>query len=204
MSDDEPDDHRCRSGRWCVARSGRDPAVTSKPDTLCHQCVDDIQRLRDRIPALVDALKIFVGITPVSARLSKVSGSKEPSSPLNLAAESLLSDIGEVVSRCGNYLIRDLVSRPAERFTVWRGDVEQQTFFDGVALALQVRSVCRRAEKLVGFDEVWQRRHAVCPSCGMPCLGQFSGSEVVQCSGCGHAMTDRDYQDYCVGLMKGR
>jgi hypothetical protein len=203
ISSVEQVEHRCRAGKRCVARSGKDPAVTAKPETLCPACVAAIQADRDALLALQDAVKVFVGIKPVTAQASKVTATKEPASPLNLAAETIATDIGEVLSRVGNYLIRDLVNHPAARFKTWRGDVEQLVYWDGVDLALQVRAVHARAVNLLGFERLWQRRHAPCWGCGLPCLGQFTGSLTVECSSCGVRKTDSEYQLYCIELAKG-
>lgn len=199
------DDHRCRAGKQCAARSGDAAAATPKPDTLCQHCVDTIQSARDKLGATQEAVRLFVGIKPVTVSESKVASSKEPQSPLNLAAETLVTDIDEVLSRVGNYLIRDLVSLPAEKFKVWRGDCEQIVFWDGVALALQVRAVYDRSVKLLGFERQWQRRSAPCWQCDLPCLGQFTGSETVECSNCGARRTVADYQMYCLErAVKGK
>lgn len=146
---------------------------------------------------------MFVGIKPVTTEQSKVSATKEPASPLNLAAEALVGDIGEVLSRVGNYLIRDLVSQPAKKFKTWRRDTEQIVHWDGVDLALQVGAVYRKAMKLLGFERQWQRRTAPCWSCDLPCLGQLSGSETVECSNCGERKTVTDYQQYCIEKARG-
>lgn len=193
--------HRCRSGRWCSGRSGKDPAATAKPDTLCATCITSIQTARDNLDATREAVLLFVGIKPVTALTSKVSSTKEPASPLNLAAESLVTDIDEVLSRVGGYLIRDLVSHPSKRFKAWRRDVEQLVFWDGVDLALQVRAVHSRAVKLLGFEPQWQRRSAPCRSCQLPCLGQLTGSTTIECSNCGSRMTDADYETYCTEMI---
>lgn len=194
--------HRCRSGRWCVARSGQQSAAVAKRGTICTACVASIQAARDRLVALQDAVRIFIGIKPVTALTSKVSATKEPHSPLNLAAEAVVSEIDAVLSRVGNYLIRDLVSQPSAKFKTWRGDVEQLVYWDGVDLALQVRAVHARAVKLLGFEPQWQRRAAPCWNCELPCLGQFTGSETVECSSCGARKSDTDYQNYCIELAR--
>ncbi len=198
------DDHRCRAGKLCSARSGQVAAATRKPDTLCGTCVDVTQMRRGQLVALQDAVRLFVGIKPVTAQQSKISASKEPQSPLNLAADTIVTDIDEVLSRVGNYLIRDLVNRPSERFKAWRGDCEQIVFWDGVDLALQVGAVYRRATKLLGFEAQWQRRSAPCWACGLPCLGQFTGSQTIECSNCGDRKTDTDYQAHCLEMIKGK
>lgn len=199
------DDHRCRSGKRCVARSGTDPAATTKPDTLCPACIDQIQGLRDKLGDWQAAVTLFIGIKPVTVSESKIAASKEPASPLNLAAETLVGDIGEVLSRCGSLLVRDLVHQPAQRFKVWRNDVEQITYFDGVDLALQIRSVSDRAVKLLGFSPQWERRSAPCWECGVRALGQLVGSGTVECSACGARQPDDDYWKYCLELvMKGK
>lgn len=159
---------------------------------------------RDKLVQLQEAVKLFVGIKPVTAMQSRVSATKEPQSPLNLSAETLVTDIDEVLSRIGNYLIRDLVNRPPTRFKVWRGACEQIIYWDGADLALQVGSVYRRATKLLGFEAQWQRRSAPCWSCGLPSLGQFTGSATIECSACGERKTDDEYNLYCINLIKGK
>lgn len=196
------DDHRCRAGRRCVARSGDKAAATHKPDTLCGACVEAIQHHRERLPAYQDGVRLLVGIKPVSAQQSKVAASRQPQSPLNLAAETLVTDIDEVLSRVGNYLVRDLISQPSARFKTWRRDVEQIVYWDGVDLALQIDAVYRRAVKLLGFEAQWQRRSAPCWNCGLPCLGQFTGSDTIECSSCGERRTTDDYNKFCLEMAK--
>lgn len=179
-------------------------AATAKPDALCATCIDVLQQCRDRLVAAQDAVRLFIGIKPVTAQTSKIAGTKEPASPLNLAAETLVGDIDEVISRVGNYLVRDLVSQPSSRHKAWRGDCEQIIFWDGVDLALQIGSVYRRAMNLLGFEAQWQRRSAPCWSCKLPSLGQLSGSETVECSSCGERKTVSDYQSYCVEIFRGK
>lgn len=202
----EPDQlsHRCRAGRWCSARSGKLAAATAKPDTLCQSCIASIQAARDKLGAVQDAVRLFVGIKPVTAMTSKVAATKEPQSPINLAAETVVTDIDEVLSRVGNYLIRDLVSQPSQRFKAWRRDAEQLIYWDGVDLALQVRAVYTRAVNLLGFEPQWQRRSAPCWGCRLPCLGQLIGSETVECSNCGERKTVTDYQEYCIEMARGK
>ena len=199
---DEPD-HRCRASRRCAARSGTEAAAVVKPG-LCPSCVAQAQADRDALPALRQAVHVFVGIKPVTALTSKVSASGEPHSPINLAAETIMSDIDDVLSRVGNYLVRDLVSQPPERFKTWRRGVEQIVYWDGVDLALQVRAVHARAVKLLGFEQQWQRRAAPCWSCDLPTLGQLTGSGTVECSSCGVRKTLADYETYCLELVRGK
>lgn len=197
-------DHRCRAGKLCKARNKDSAAATSKSNTLCPACIEGVQGCRNDLPAVRAAVQVFIAIKPVSARLSKVASTKQAASPLNLAADTLVSDIDEVLSRVGSYLIRDLISQPPVRFKTWRGDVEQLVYWDGVDLALQISAVHRRAMKLLGFDAQWQRRSAPCWSCTLPLLGQLTGSETVECSGCGARKTVTDYQIYCLEMIKGK
>lgn len=196
--------HRCRAGKLCAARSGQTAAATSKPETLCATCLSVIQGHRDKLVQVQEAVRLFVGIKPVTAMQSRVAATKEPQSPLNLAAETLVTDIDEVLSRVGNYLIRDLVNQPAARFKLWRGESEQIVFWDGVDLALQVGAIYRRSVKMLGFEAQWQRRSAPCWNCELPSLGQFTGSTTIECSNCGERKTDTDYQAYCLTLIKGK
>lgn len=197
---DEQLDHRCLSGRKCAARSGEQAAATAKPDTLCPACIDAIQNARNRLPALREAVTVFVRIKPVTGESSKVAGTKEPAIPLNVAAATLVSDIDEVLARVGNYQVRDLVAHPAKRFKAWLGGVEQIVEWDGTDLASQIRRVYERAVTMVGLEPQWQRRHAPCWECNLPCLGQFAGNELVECSNCGAKKHDSDYDVYCVEL----
>jgi hypothetical protein len=197
-------DHRCRANKRCVARSGEVAAATVKPSTLCAPCIASLQESRDRLVAVQDAVRVFVGIKPVTAQTSKIAATKEPASPLNLAAETLVGDIDDVLCRVGNYLVRDLVSQPAARFKVWQGDCEQIVYWDGVTLALQIGTVYRRGMRLLGFEAQWQRRSAPCWSCNLPCLGQFSGSDTIECSNCGERKTGTDYQTYCLDIFRGK
>ena len=196
-------DYRCRAGKRCAARCGQDPAATVKPSTLCPSCIGSLQESRDRLLAARDAVKVFVGIKPVTALTSKIASTKQPASPLNLAADTLMGEIDDVLSRVGNFLVRDLVSQPAARFKVWQGDYEQIIYWDGVTLALQIGSVYRKAVRLLGFEQQWQRRAAPCWSCNMAFLGQFTGSETVECSNCGERKTFGDYQTYCLDIFRG-
>lgn len=197
-------EHRCRAGKKCSARSEKQAAITSRPDTLCPACIESVQQARNKLEHIRDAVRIFICIKPVSVLESKVSSSKEPMSPLNLVAETLFGDIDDVLGRVGGYLVRDLVSQPSKRFKVWRGEVEQLVFWDGVDLALQIKRVYDRGVALLGFEPRWQRRAAPCWACNLPCLGQFTGSETVECSSCGARKTDADYQAYCIELARGK
>lgn len=202
--DSERREHRCRSGKTCVARSSDGAAQTVKPKTLCPMCVEAVQSQRDALPQLREGIRVCVGIKPVTAMVSKVSSTPLPACPINLAADSLLNSIDETLARVGSTLIRDLVQQPPQRHRFWRGDVEQQAWLDGVDLALQIRRVHQRATKMLGLEAQWQRRHAPCWGCGLPTLGQLSGSGTVECSSCGDRKTDSDYDKYCAELVAER
>lgn len=197
------DDHRCRSGKQCVNRTPEAAAATTKPDTLCPACIGEIQDCRDRLGAATDALKLFIGIKVQGVGV-KVSASKTPPAPINIAAHDLITEIDVLMFRVGNLLVRDLIKQPLTKVKYWSAEFEQLRVWDGVDWALQIRHLYRRALALTGFERSWQRRHAPCKDCSLPCLGQMSGSEVVQCSNCGTCMSDVEYQNYCVELVKGK
>ena len=197
------DDHRCRSGKQCVNRTPEAAAATTKPDTLCPACIGEIQDCRDRLGGATDALKLFIGIKVQGVGV-KVSASKTPPAPINIAAHDLITEIDVLMFRVGNLLVRDLIKQPLTKVKYWSAEFEQLRVWDGVDWALQIRHLYRRALALTGFERSWQRRHAPCRDCSLPCLGQMSGSEVVQCSNCGTCMSDVEYQNYCVELVKGK
>lgn len=144
----------------------------------------------------------MVGIKPVTVAVSRVRSTPMPACPMNLTAETLVSDIDEVLSRVGSLLVRDLVHRPPQVFQHWRRDCEQKIMWDGIDLAMQIRRVHQRAVKLLGIEPQWQRRAAPCWACASPTLGQLSGSATVECSNCGDRKTDDDYQIYCIELVQ--
>lgn len=195
--------HRCRSAKRCVNRTADGSAITVKQNTLCPACVKQIQAQADELPALRDAVRVFIGIRPKTAMESRVSGTQEPSSPINLSAETLIGDIDDVLSWVGGVLIRDLVTQAESEFLVWVGEVQQRVLWDGVARALKVGKVWARAHHLLGFERQWERRHAPCGECGMPCMGTFVGSGTVHCTNCGVSIAQDKYEAICVAKLKG-
>lgn len=197
-------DHRCRSGKGCVSRTSDGAAITAKPDSLCPACVDDIQRRRDELPHLAQALKSFKGASMSVSYDSKVSSTPVPQAPLNLAALDLIDAIGDVIDRAGGYRIADLVRLPAEKFLLWHRGSRSEVDLDGIARALDVRHVHVKADRMFGFSRVWQKRHAPCPECGLNTLGGWLGSDTVQCAndGCEFLATRSGYEEICISEAK--
>ena len=197
-------DHRCRGGRDCVSRTPDGAAITTKPDSLCNGCMDDIQRCLDALPHLAQALKAFLGGAMSVAYSSKVNSTPVPQAPLDLSVYDLLDEIGDVVDRVGGYRIADLVRLPAEKYLLWRRDSRVEVHLDGVGRALDVLRVHTKADRMVGLNRVWQKRHAPCPRCKLPTLGTWLGSDTIHCAteDCGSAFTRDQYEQHCVALSR--
>ena len=197
-------DHRCRSGKDCVSKTSEGAAITSRPDSVCAGCVDDIQRRRDELPHLAQALRSFKGASMSVSYDSRVSSTPVSQAPLNLAAVDLIDAIGDVIDRAGGYRIADLVRLPGEKFLLWRRGSRREAELDGIDRALDVRHVHVKADRMVGFSRVWQKRHAPCPECKLPTLGVWLGSETIHCANedCGSSFTRDQYDQHCVTLSK--
>lgn len=193
------DDHRCRGGKNCTATTSDGPAVTAKPDTLCPQCVEDIQRRLDALPDLAAILRAFLGGSMKTAFQSKVKATKAPAPPMNVMVADLLDEIREITDRAGgdNVQIHTLIQKPAELFHLWRHGVRQKVYLDGVDRALDLRRIHGRVSSVVGLERVWSRRAAPCPACRLPALGSWSGSSTVECSACEFRMTLDEYSGHC-------
>lgn len=193
-------DHRCRSGRYCVSRTPDGAAITVKPDALCPQCIDDIQRRLEELPQLAIALRTFLGGSMKVAYESKVQATREPAAPMNVMVADLLDEIGDAIDRAEGLEVRTLVQKPAELFIVWIRDVQQKKYLDGVDRALDIARSHRRVTAVVGLHRVWDRRRAPCPNCHFPTLGSWVGSETIECtnSECQHRMPLAEYENYCI------
>ena len=195
-----PPDPRCRSGRHCVGRTKDGPAITAKSDSLCAACIQDLQRQHDELPHLATALRAFLGVTPKTALQSRVKSTPEPACPIDPRVDELLIDIADVLDRCDNLRVQDLVSQPAMKFIVWFRDRRREAYLTGVDRALAIRRVHVRANAILGFDRIRLKRHAPCPECRLPALGQWIGDSNVECSECEFVMTLDDYDQYCLDL----
>lgn len=192
-------DSLCLSERECVARTSTGPAITAKPGTLCPRCIDDIQRCLTELPPYRELLVQFIA-KPIGGGGGgpRVSGSTDPSTPVNIAVVDLLDWIDEVVASSGGWgvQVRDLVQRPAERC----GPDGWPVYLTGVSRALAIRRVHGKAEALAGLSKVWERRRAPCPECELPTLGTWVGSGLVQCtnSDCQGVLDQDEYEKYCI------
>lgn len=195
---------RCRSKYHCVGHTSDGPAVTGRDSTLCPGCVDAIQKSYNELPFLADALRTMKGGSMEVSYEPRVSGSREPAVPLDLTVVCLLEDIENVQALVDGYLIRDLIMQPKKDFLMWVREVQQFLLLDGVDRALRVSRVHRRASHAVGLAPVRHRRIYPCPSCTGDTLGQWSGTEYVDCSNvdCALKMSLEQYEDYCWTLIK--
>lgn len=194
------DSHKCRSGKHCVGRSETGSAATIKQNTVCRGCADDIQRRRDELPHLARVLQSFRGRMPQTALQSKVSRSATPQCPLNLEVISVLGYIEDIISKAGNYRVRDLIARGPEKFEMWVNGRRTEQYQDGCDLALTIRKVHSKAEGMAGLAPAYEKRRAPCPRCSLPTLGGLVGSGTVVCSNgdCGWVGTDDMYQAHCL------
>lgn len=197
---------RCRSRYHCVAHTSAGAAVTTKQDTLCPGCVVDIQKRYDELRFLADALKTMKGGSVKGGFEPRVNASREPGAPLNLHVMTLLEDIDVVYSVVDGYQIRDLVMQPPQEYRVWARDIERMVQLDGVDKALRVRRVHQRASYAVGLAPVRDKRVAPCPQCRNNSLGQWGGTDVIDCDteDCGLKMPLRTYELYCIELSRKR
>lgn len=182
-------EYRCASGKRCVNRTTDGASPTSRPVTLCHGCITDVQKQLDELPGYVGLLMLFKGVQGGAVGQSRVSKSSEPSSPLNMNVVDLIDDINSLLMVIDGDKIRDLI-----------------TFDGGIEIALRVRKAHSKADGIVGLGRVWERRRVPCPSCSLPTLGGWLGEGTVYCtnSDCGDTMTKTEYEAYCEAKSKAR
>lgn len=195
-------DERCRSGKNCGGRTTDGPAITAKNNTICAACVHDLQRQLEELPHLAQALRVFLGVTPKTALQSRVKSTPEPACPIDPRVDELLIDIADVIDRADGLRVADLIQQPAMKFIIWFRDMRRERYLDGVSRALAIRRVHTRANQILGFDRIRLKRHAPCPECGMPTLGQWIGEATVDCSDCEFLMSFDDYDLYCIDLSE--
>jgi len=159
----------------------------------------ELQKQLEELPHLAMALKAFLGGSMKMSYTSKVKSTPEPQAPLNVAAADLIDEIGDVIDRAEDTVLA-LVQMPAEPFVVWVKGRPRDRYLDGVDRALDIGRVHRKASKVVGLHETWQRRHAPCPSCEQQSLGGFIGTNIIQCTNedCQIQMDLDEYEKWCV------
>lgn len=189
--------HRCRAEQRCAALNPDGSAITKKPNTLCHACINKLQEQLDQLPTIRDVLRLYLTHSGVSAQ-TKVAFSSEPAAPLNVSTLDLIDEIDDVIDRTEGMRIADLVRQPPMQFKLWRGRGWRMDYLDGVQRALEVGKVWKKADDIIGMSRPWQRRMAPCPKCDLPTLGNFAGSDTIQCSNCGGMMTRTEYERICV------
>lgn len=178
------------------------PAITT--NTLCAACVQAIQKCLDELPHLAVALRAFLGVTPKTALQSKVRSTPEPACPLDPRVDQLLTDIWDVIDRTDGLKIIDLIRQPAMKFVIWMGEVRRELYLAGWERALDIRRVHARANKIIGFEPEWRKRHAPCPQCGESTLGHWVGDDNITCTGeeCGLVLSPEAYDMYCKFCME--
>lgn len=188
--------HHCRSGEHCVARgSDGEAALTTKPHTICTSCLGQLQHQYDELPAIRDALRLYIGEMSTSNHGSKVKSTPSMTTPLNVAVLDLIDDIEDVLADCGNYRIDNLIHQPSKESKVWRSGRQREELLDGVDRALQIRVVFKRADKVIGFsrEAVTHRIHP-CPKCTRQTMVSVAGTNTVNCISCGATTTMDEYK----------
>lgn len=99
---------------------------------------------------------------------------------MNVHVFTLIEDVEEALSYAPKG-IRLLLLQPPEPFEVWSDGKERTLYLDGAERAMWIRKVHQKVSDVVGFAPVWRQRHAPCPECGLPYLGSWSGTEVIEC-----------------------
>lgn len=197
--------HRCRSGKKCVARvSANEPALTVKPNTVCSPCVDELQRRRNELPHLKEALYTFRSRTPQAALQSRVSRSMSPQAPINVEVLALVDEAELLLQWLGNIPIRDYVKRPHAKFEVWIDGVKTEQYLDGCDIAIRISPLHSRMESLTGLAPKVEKRRYPCPRCELNSLCTVIGSGVITCSSseCGWCGSDDEYAKY--GIFKAQ
>ncbi|MEV0247945.1 hypothetical protein AB0H76_15235 [Nocardia sp. NPDC050712] len=201
-------EHECRQGRRCKARTRTADdhwhgAGVEKPESLCRACEQsafaDIRELGDDYSLLAAASG-----KPQSQRGGpKVSGSSEPSIPINLAADTLVTAIEEESARWARRLPGEgweltvissnlgvLVGLPPQRVTVWAphpdgGDDIRETVMDGVDAVLALAALHQRATKVLGLEpERDQKLDEPCHVCGWAAVTVSVKTQLVTCHRC--------------------
>lgn len=152
-----------------------------------------LQERLARLPAVKGVLRLYLARGGSSAQ-TKVQFSSEPPAPLNAHILDLIDEIGDVFDRTGGLRVADLIRQPPAEFVIWSRGTRRLIPLDGVERALDIRRVWKRADGVIGLSPVWERRIGECPRCALRALGNFAGSEVVTCSGCGGSMSRQEYK----------
>jgi hypothetical protein len=199
--------HRCRARDNCVGKSLDGPAATANPNTICNGCIRNLQTQLGQLPHLRDALESFKRPSLVGELGSKVSATATPPAPVNLTVVDLIIEIWRVVSRAGGpeVQIRNLVTEPAEPFSVWRSGRYCERMLDGADRALDVGAVWRKADRIVGLSRTWEkRRGAPCPRCGLAGLGGWLGEGTIHCTNhsCATSFSLSEYEKLCIAKVE--
>jgi hypothetical protein len=148
---------------------------------------------------------VFIGGSVKIVYESKVRATHEPQCPMDVRVDELLTDIADVVDRCDHLRVADLIQQPAMKFKIWYRDRVDTKYLAGYQRALDIRRVHARANAILGFDRIYQKRHAPCPNCNLPTLGNYVGDSTVLCSDkeCGAVMSLDEYDRHCAEAAGG-
>jgi len=190
-------ERRCVSGAQCAGAS-RDGIPAWTRSALCAGCVAELQRALEEIPDLVRALRALGN--PRANSWSMAGGPPSRRLPMNVHADALERYAADVLARTGGLRVADLARQPPQEFLVWARGRRVSRLLSGVARALALRSAHRRLVRAVGLHPQWRPRVAPCPRCSGKTLGQWGGSDMVECAGCTWSAPSSQYLQYCVDL----
>lgn len=205
----ESPEHECRQGRDSCKGRIRDgegkwhSAGVERPDSLCRACEDsafaDIRELANDYALL----EIFRLVVPSAVSGPKVSGSSEPSIPIALGIDTLMTEMVEESARWARRLpgqgdeltvicssLGTLVDLPPKVMVMWRphpdgGDDTTTKVLDGVDGVLALSALHHRTIQVLGLEaptESWLKES--CHVCGRQQVFSSLSEALIRCRGC--------------------
>jgi hypothetical protein len=198
---------------------------------LCGPCLDAASRDLMALPRDFADLEALLPASTAGALRTRVSGSGEAPSPLNLGVDALQRAIHAAVTAWEPAVreaarlapertrgVRDgwavaaavdvmaprtaLISTLAAQWCLQDGVETGPVFRDGCEALRAFRGLHGQARAILGVRRLVHRLPGECSRCGLEALRRPDGSESVFCAGCGQRWTWDDYRRY-VSLILG-
>lgn len=222
----QPDPHRCLSGRACRTPDRTNPnnilpGLTRTPDSLCDSCLHRLGTALDNLRADYHTVDNAVTQTTNNGITQHVSGTPEPSIPINIHMDRLRRQIGANADDALHHVCPQLgIQHPAP----WKGPGYPHRYriiidaahnilpanqkllcsnLDGVNIAIRIINHHRQIQCAHGDPNPRKRLALPCPldSCGAHhSLGINNGETDVTCTKCGGRWTEREYS-WLAGLV---
>lgn len=220
------DIHRCLSGRGCRTPDRSQPnhiqpGLTRTPDSLCDSCLRRLDTALDNMQADYHTADQAVTDTVNTGITQHVSGTPEPSIPINTAMDRLRRQLGADADAALHHVCPQLgIRHPAP----WKGPGYPHRYriiieaahnilpanrkllcsnLDGITIALRIVNNHRHAQHLHGDPNPRKQLALPCPldSCGAEhSLGINNGETDVTCSECGGRWSEPEY-NWLSGLV---